>query len=78
MAIAARQQTFIDAMMKWFVEVRLHVKMAAVAKLRFGRLHQLHLNFRRVNGMTVGAAHIVPEMLGAQEICVLLAKFMAA
>src|SRR5215467_3794647 len=77
-AAAAADQAFIHLVVKWLGKIRPHVEMAGVAELRFLRFQELGLYFRCVNGMAVNAADIVLQMLRAQEVRMLLAKFMAA
>ena len=77
MAVGANDKTFIHAMMKRPGKVRRNFLVAAVTELRLRCLQQPPFNLRRVNGMTGSTANIVFQMLGAHEIAVFFAEFMA-
>jgi hypothetical protein len=77
-AIAAGQKTFIHFVVEWLGEIRFDIKMAGVAKLRLLHFQEPGLYFWRVNGMAINAPNIILDMLRAQKVRVLLAKFMAA
>ena len=77
MAVAADQQPLVDPMMKRPRKFRLHVQMTAVTELGLRCFQEPPLDFWRMNGMTVDAAHVILQVLGPQEIAVLFAEFMA-
>src|SRR5262245_17715237 len=70
--IAAGNQSFVNPMMKGLGEVRLDLEVAGIAKPRLRRLQQGRLHRGRVNRVAVDASHVVLDMLGAQEVRVLL------
>src|SRR5947209_12425458 len=78
MTITAGDQAFIDFVMKRLGKIGFHIEMAGIAELRLGSLQQLRLYLGRMNTMTIDAADVVLDMFRAQEVCVLLAKLMAA
>lgn len=77
-AAAAGYKPFIHLVVKRLGEIRPNIEMAGVAKLWLLRFQELGLYFRAVNGMAVNAADIILQVLRAQKVRVLLAKFMAA
>ena len=77
-AIAAGQKPFIHFVVERLGEVRFDIKMAGVAKLRLLYLQEPGLDFWRMNRMAINAPDIILDVLRAQEVRVLLAKFMTA
>jgi len=63
MAVAARQQAFIDLVVKGLGEIRFDVEMAGIAELRLGHLQQLYLHLGSMDGVAIHASDIVFEML---------------
>jgi hypothetical protein len=77
-AITAADQAFINFVMERLGKIRLHVEMAGEAKLRLRNLQQLCLDLWSMDRVAIGTADIVLNVLRAQEVGMLLAKFMAA
>jgi len=78
MAIAASHKAFVHAMVNGFGELRLNFKMAAVAEHWLCHGQKSSFYFGMVRRMTVNAAYVVLQVLGAQKVCVLFSEFMAA
>ena len=77
-AIAAVNEPFIHFVVKGLGEIGTHIFVARIAQKWLRGLQQLGLHFGSMNGMAINAADSVLYVLGAHEIRVLLAEFMAA
>jgi len=76
-AIAALNQTLVDAVVKGHFEFSFFIDVAAVTKFRLG-FHQEELFRRRVvRGVAGGATDVVPRMLGVDRVHVLRAAGVA-
>ena len=62
-AVAATDQAFIHAMVKWLGKIRLNFQMAAVTKVRRRRFQELAIDFWRVHGVAIHAANIIFQVL---------------
>src|SRR5580700_7480467 len=77
-AVAALDQTFVHAVMKGHLELRLLLKMARIAKLGLGFYQQEFLGLGVVWRMAGDATHIASCMCGIDCIHVLRATSMAS
>jgi len=66
--VTALDETFVDAVMEGAIEVCPGVVVTAIAKLRCFRLQQKVLLLRVMRRVARDAAHIILEVIGAQEI----------
>ena len=76
-AVAATDQAFIHAMVKWLGKIRLDFKMAAVTQGRLGRFQKLAVYFGRMHRVAVHAANVILEVLLTQEVGMFFTKLMA-
>lgn len=77
-AVAAVDQSFVDAMMEGLGEIGLYFLVAGVAQRRLRGLQKLPVDLGIVHGVAIHAAHVVLQVLGPQEVAVLFAKLVAA
>src|SRR5262249_41940067 len=77
-AVVAGNQSLIDPVMERLGEVGLDLQMASETKLRHGCLQQPRLDSGCMDGVAVDAAHVVLDVLRAQEVRMLLSKFVTA
>src|SRR5262249_35880213 len=77
MAIAATDQPFIYAMVKWLYEVGFGFQVAAIAQLGLGVLQQALTGFGAVGGVAINATYTLLLGLGAEEVAVLFTELMA-
>ena len=63
MAVAARQQALVHAVMNGLGKLRLHLQVATVAEHGLGHGQQCALHFRVVRGVAVDTADIVLQVL---------------
>src|SRR5215472_11588831 len=77
-AVVAGNQPLIDPVMERFGEFGLDLQVASETKLRHGCLQQASLDPGRMDGVAVDATDVVLDVLGAQEVRMLLSEFVAA
>ena len=77
-AVVAGDEPFVDAMMERFGKVGFDLQVAGVAELRHDVFQQPRLDSGRMNAVTINAANVVLDMLGAEKIRVLLPELMTA
>ena len=77
-AIAARDQTFVDLMVKGLGKVGFHFLVAGETQCGLRRLQELLLYLCGMRGVAVHAAYVVLQMLGTQKVAVLFPKLVTA
>src|SRR5262249_12784989 len=77
-AIAARNQTLVDLVMKGLGKVGFRFQMAGETQRRLCRSEQLVFDLGCVDRMAVNATNIVFQMLRTQKVGVLFAEFVTS
>src|SRR5579862_4699339 len=75
--VAALDQPFIHAVVKWHCELRLLLRVARVTKIRLRFDEQEFLLLGMMGGMAIRAGYAVVAVLGSGEIHLFLAGRMA-
>ena len=78
MAIAARHQSFVHAMVNGLGKLWLNLEVATVTQHGLRHHQQSAFHFRMMSRMAINASDVILQVLGAQKVCMLLSELVAA